>query len=133
MRLPIDSDRLMANGARLISNLWAASWISFGVASGISQGLTFVRVVFDLAISGLFFALLQNLARRKALLGGIILFLIGLTLTVALPSISRQPHGNALVIVVSTMALPPLVAGIMYMMDWRIKNPSIARQIKENN
>src|SRR4249919_996836 len=100
MRLPIDSDRLMANGARLISNLWAASWISFGVASGISQGLTFVRVVFDLAISGLFFALLQSLARRKALLGGIILFLIGLTLTVALPSISRQPHGNALVIVV---------------------------------
>ena len=31
------------------------------------------------------------------------------------------------------MALPPLVAGIMYMMDWRIKKPSIANQLKENN
>jgi hypothetical protein len=133
MRLRIDSDRLMTNGARLISNLWAATWISFGIASGISQGLTFVRVVFDLAISGLFFTLLQCLARRRAVLGGLLLFLFGITLTVALPAISRRLHGNTLVFVFLTMALPPLVAGIMYMMDWHSKNLSIANQLKENN
>ena len=130
MRLPIDSDRLMANGARLISNLWAASWISFGVASGISQGLTFVRILFDLAISGLFFALLQFLARRRAVLGGLLLLLIGLILTVGFPTLSRRLHGNALASVILTLALPPLVAGIMYILDWRIKNPSIASQAK---
>ena len=130
MRLLIDSDRLLASGARLISNLWAASWISFGVASGISQGLTVVRVVFDLAISGLFFALLQFLARQRALLGGLLLLLFGLTLTVALPALSRRIHGNALVFIVFTMALPPLVAGIMYLMDWRNKNPPLANQVK---
>ena len=88
----------MANGARLISNLWAASWISFGIASGISQGLTFVRVVFDLAISGLFFALLQCLARRRAVLGGLLLLLIrshphgGFTGHIPPPSRKRTGH-----------------------------------------
>ena len=130
MRIPIDADRLMANGARLISNLWAASWISLGVASGISQGLTFVRILFDLIISGLFFALLQFLARRRAMLGGMLLLLIGLILTVGFPTLSRHLHGNALASVILTLALPPLVAGIMYMMDWRIKNPSIGNQVK---
>jgi hypothetical protein len=129
MRLPIDSDRLMANGARLISNLWAASWISFGVASGISQGLTFVRILFDLAISSLFFVLLQILARRKAVLGGLLLLLTGLILTVSFPILARL-HGNALASIILTLALPPLVAGIMYILDWRIKNPSIANTVK---
>jgi hypothetical protein len=130
MRLPIDADKLMANGARLISNLWAASWISLGVASGISQGLTFVRILFDLIISGLFFALLQFLARRREMLGGLLLLLIGVILTVGFPTLSRHLHGNALASVILTLALPPLVAGIMYMMDWRIKNPSIGNQVK---
>ena len=130
MKFPTDSDRLIAGGARLISNLWAASWISFGVASGINQGLTFVRILFDLAISGLFFALIQFLARRRAVLGGFLLLLIGLILTVSFPTLSRRLHGNALASVILTLALPPLVAGVMYMTDWRIKNPSIARQVK---
>jgi hypothetical protein len=130
MRLPIDADKLMANGARLISNLWAASWISLGVASGISQGLTFVRILFDLIISGLFFALLQFLAKRREMLGGLLLLLIGLILMVGFPTLSRHLHGNALASVILTLALPPLVAGIMYMMDWRIKNPSIGNQVK---
>ena len=130
MRIPIDTDRLMANGARLISNLWAASWISLGVASGISQGLTFVRILFVLIISGLFFALLQFLARRRAMLGGMLLLLIGLILTVGFPTLSRHLHGNALAFVLFILALPPLVAGIMYMMDFRIRNRSIASQAK---
>jgi hypothetical protein len=130
MRHSIDADKLMANGARLISNLWAASWISLGVASGISQGLTFARILLDLVVSGLFFGLLQFLARRRAVLGGLLLLLIGLILTLGFPTLSRRLHGNALASVILTLALPPLVAGIMYLLDWRIKNPSIANQVK---
>ena len=130
MRLPIDVDKLMANGARLISNLWAASWISLGVASEISQALSFVRTLLDLVISNLHFALLQFLARRRAMLAGLLLLLIGLILMLGFPTLSRHLHGNALAYVILILALPPLVAGILYLLDWRTKNPSIISPVK---
>ena len=130
MKLPMDLDSLMASGARLISNLWAATWISFGLASGISQGLTVDRIAFDLAISSLFFVLLQCLARRRTILAGLLLSLFGLTLVVILPILSGHLHGNGLAFVVLTMALPPLVAGIMVIMDWHSRNSSVATHAK---
>ncbi|MFN8006444.1 MAG: hypothetical protein U0V70_05355 [Terriglobia bacterium] len=129
MNISWQPDRLMFRGARLISNVWAASWISFGLASGISQGLTSVRVAFDLTASGIFFALLQWLTQKRTELGGVLLFLFGLTLAVCLPIFSNHPHGSGFTFVALTLSLPPLVAGLMVMADCHSKKlRSIPRQ-----
>ena len=122
MKLQNDPDRLIANGARLISNLWAASWISFGLASGLAHGLTLLSILFDVVLPGLFLGLLQFLARQTAALAGWLLLLIGVIIAVALPITSSHWHVDAVVFIVLTMALPPLVAGIMLLTDWRTKN-----------
>ena len=122
MKLQNDPDRLLGNGARLISNFWAASWISFSLASGLAHGLTLIRFLFDVVLPGLFFGLLQFVARQAAALGGLLLLLIGVIIAVALPITSSHWHRDAVVFIFLTMALPPLVAGIMFLTDWRIKN-----------
>ncbi len=116
----------MAYGASFIAVLWAVFWIWFDLASALGARLTPGGVLLRIAVRGLFFGLLLFLAWWTEVLGGLLLLLVGVVIAVAFLITSGPLPVNALVFVVLTMALPPLAAGIMFLVDWRLKKPRIA-------
>jgi hypothetical protein len=120
MRPQIDPDRLMIYGARLIISLWAIFWTWFGLTSGLGDGLTPGGRSLHLAIRALFFVLLQLQAWWTTLVSGWLLLLIGIFIA-AYPFAGRRLPLNAVIFVLLAMALPPLTAGLLFLIDWRSK------------
>jgi len=111
----------MAYGASFIAVLWAVFWIWFDLVTAFGARLTPGGILLHVAMPGLFFALLLLLAWWTEVLGGLLLLSIGVFIAVALPISSGHLTVNALVFVVLTLALPPLAAGIMFLVNWRMK------------
>ena len=126
MKLQIDPDRLLSYGARLIAALWAVFWIWLDLNSSLGKGLPLGGSLLGITVPSLFFTLLLFLAWRTEVLVGLLLLLFGALIAVAFLITSGHLPMNAVVFVVLTMALPPLAAGTMFLVDWRMKNPRIA-------
>jgi hypothetical protein len=123
MRIHTDPDRLMSYGARLIITLWAIFWTWFGLTSGLGEGLPPSSLSLHSTFSALVFVLLLLLAWWTTLLSGWLLLLIGILIVAAYPIAFRHLPLNAVVFVLLTMALPPLTAGLLFLIDWRWKKP----------
>jgi hypothetical protein len=126
MWLRINPDKLMVYGARLIATLWAVVWTWLDLASSLDTGLTLGEGFLHIVVPGLFFALLLFLAWRTEVLAGLLLLLLGIFIAVAFVIISGHLPVNALAFVVLTMALPPLAAGTMFLIEWRMRKTRMA-------
>jgi hypothetical protein len=106
--------------ARVLSLLWAAFWVWFGVASGIGEGLTAAGTLMHTAAPGLIFLGSALLAWRVELVGGIGLIAEGLLVCVAYPVMAsgRFPP-QTIFFVLLTMGAPPLIAGLLFLLGWR--------------
>ena len=109
----------LRNAARVLAILWAGFWIWFGLASGIAEKLTPGGVLLHTAVPGLFFVLLLVVAWRWEAVGGALLVLIGLLMAVAYPILFRRLPALTIFLTDLTLALPPLVAGVLFLLAWR--------------
>jgi hypothetical protein len=110
--------------ARILAMLWAAFWTWFGLASGIAEGLGPAGVLMH-TVPFLPFVLLLLVAWRWEAAGGILLVLAGLFIAVAYPLVFRRMPLPTTIFVLLTMAVPPLLAGILFLAHWRLNKSKL--------
>lgn len=106
--------------ARTLGLLWTGWWTFFGLASGLGEGLDPVGVVVHTTMPGLIFLVTVIVAWRWEAIGSILLILEGVLVALAYPVMTsgRMPVAT-IVFVLLTMALPPLVSGVLWLASWR--------------
>lgn len=105
--------------ARCLALLWASTWMFFGASAGFSEGLTPAKVLLHAAVPGLIFLLTAAIAWRWEMLGAKLLLLEGLLIFAFYPVITWGAASfTSVLFVVFTMALPPLLAGILFRENW---------------
>jgi hypothetical protein len=107
--------------------LWAGFWSYFGLASGIGEKLTPVGVFLHTAMPGLIFLATAAIAWRWEQAGSILLLVEGMIVLIGYPIMfhSRFPR-QTIIFVLLTMALPPLLAGWLLLLDWhKSKTPPL--------
>lgn len=106
--------------ARILAVVWAGWWVLFGLFSGISEGLSPVETLINTAVPGLIFLAIVLIAWKWQDLGGVLLLLAGMFVLVLYPILTyaRLSPGSVLA-VLATMALPPIVAGVLCLACWR--------------
>jgi len=115
--------------AKIISGLWAGFWIFFAVANIGSEGfsVTGLRIAVGFTLVFLISALIPW---RWEMTGGIILLIEGLAIAVYYPLMVRDNFSLHTVIFLElTMALPPLLAGFMFVHHNKIR----MRQFLDNS
>jgi len=70
------------------------------------------------AVPGLIFVLLLVVAWRWEAVGGALLVLISVLIAVAYPILFRRLPARTIILVLLTMAGPPLLAGILFLVHW---------------
>jgi len=107
--------------ARILALLWAAFWVWFGLASGIAEGAGFIGTIIHTASPGLILLASALLPWWNAKIGGGLLIIEGLIIAIAYPLIfgSRFPV-STVIYVLLTMSLPPLVAGFLFLLNYRL-------------
>ena len=109
----------------IIGLVWAGLWTVFVVASAFSEGFgpitgeaIVASVVLTLGVTFLWGSLF--IAWKRELVGGILLIVAGLLVIIGYPlgATGRiDPVGIALVALF--MGLPPIVAGLLFILSWR--------------
>ena len=108
--------------ARTLALIWACWWVFFALANAVgerfSQQAVLIIAFFPLIFLGS--AIIPRLWERT---GGAVLLLEGLIILFGYPWIAynRLPL-SAIIVVVLTLALPPLVAGFMFLVAGRQKS-----------
>jgi hypothetical protein len=112
--------------AGALALVWAGFWSFFGLASGIGEGLSLGRVLAHTTMPGLIFLASAVVAWRTHVIGAAVLLIEGLVVLIAYPIMTYHhfPY-STIVFVLLTMALPPLVAGFLFI--------SSARTARNNN
>jgi len=119
--------------ARVISGLWAGFWIFFAVASSAADynsrgGPSLGGLLIPLGITAIILFLALT-AWRWVRIGRIVLPLAGMALLVGYPLIAKHFPVSTKVIVMATLGLPPLSAGVLLITAWRIeRNPRVHRE-----
>ena len=106
--------------ARILALLWAGFWVWFGLASGIAEGIGVIGTIIHTAMPGLILLASALFAWSKERIGGILLIVEGLIIAIAYP-LMTMGHFPILTIiyVLLTMSLPPIVAGILFLISHR--------------
>ncbi|MDZ7269537.1 MAG: hypothetical protein ONB48_19145 [candidate division KSB1 bacterium] len=105
--------------ARCLTVLWAGWWVLLGLSSGFSAGVPPAKVLLHLAIPGLIFLLTAAIAWRWEHLGARLLLWEGVLIFAFYPIITWGATTLAgALLVIFTMALPPLLAGILLRENW---------------
>lgn len=100
--------------ARAVALIWAGWWVLFGLASAFSEGISPTGVLLHTAVPGLIFLLSAVIAWRWDVIGRNLLIGEGLLIFIAYPAVALgQISLISIVVVLITMALPPLIAGIL--------------------
>jgi hypothetical protein len=106
--------------ARTLAILWSLFWVWFGIASAIFEQLDTAGRILHVAVPGLFFVVLVLIVWRWEALGGGLLLLAGAAICVAYPLLFGPRFAWPVVaMVLLTMALPPLLAGVLFLVHWR--------------
>lgn len=106
--------------ARAIALIWAGWWTYFGVASGIGEELDAVGILVHATAPGLFFLALAVIPWKWEAPGGALLLLESLAVTIGYPLATyRNFRASTILFVVVTMALPPMIAGSLFLVAWR--------------
>lgn len=104
---------------RCLTLLWAGAWVLFGASAGFTEGLTPARVLLHAAMPGLIFLLTAAIAWRWEMLGAKLLLLEGLLIFAFYPVITWGATSfTGVLFVIFTMAMPPLLAGILLRENW---------------
>ncbi|MBF8248973.1 MAG: hypothetical protein HW374_1773 [Bacteroidetes bacterium] len=112
--------------ARALILLWGFFWALFGLFSGLGEGGDVVGTVFHITVPGLIFFATAILAWWYEKLGGVTLLAEGLVVAISYPLVFRAMTPSTVIFVLLTMALPPLLAGSMFLLDWRKSHPTTA-------
>jgi hypothetical protein len=95
----------------------AVFWLWFGIASAIGEDLGPASAVLHVLVPGGTFAIIGLLARRWRRPAAIALIAIGAFVAIAYPTVYIEFFSASTVaLVVATMAVPPLVAGILLLL-----------------
>ena len=106
----------MRNVARGLSLIWAGWWVFFGLASGLAEHLSPAGIARHTAVPGLLFLASALLAWRREAPGGGLLVLEGLAVFLGYRSwMGTRVPWSTVVFVWLTMALPPVVAGGLFL------------------
>lgn len=92
--------------ARTIASVWGIWWMLFSIMAGIGEGLGLVGIVLH---PGWLFLLVALIAWRWQTLGGALLLIVGLGTLMAFP-FAWSVEGFII------LALPPIVAGVLFLM-----------------
>jgi len=96
----------------------AVFWLWFGIASAIAENLGPANVVLHLLVPGGAFAIIGGLALRWRAPAALALIVLGAFLAIAYPLVYIEFFAaSTVVLVVATMAVPPLVAGILLLLS----------------
>lgn len=99
--------------ARFLALCWAGWWIFFGLASGIDEGSSVPVILVHAAIPGALFLISALLPWRYEMLGGKVLLIEGILIAIIYPYLARHFQLFVILMVLLTMALPPLIAGLL--------------------
>ena len=100
--------------AHILALVWALFWTWFGLASGIAEGGDTKAVLIHAAAPGLMFLALVLFAFRWERFGGRALVAIGVLVAVLYPVVfGGRIRAETVIMVLATMAIPPLLAGIL--------------------
>lgn len=100
--------------AHILALVWALFWVWFGLASGIAEGGDVRAVLIHSAAPGLIFLALALIAFRWERFGGRALVAIGVIVAIAYPMVfGGRIRTETVLMVLATMAIPPLLAGIL--------------------
>ncbi|MFC1907985.1 hypothetical protein ACFLWD_02785 [Chloroflexota bacterium] len=106
--------------ALALAVIWASWWIFFGLASSFVEELNLAGVLVHTTSPGLVFLVSTVIAWRWKAIGGIMLILEGLFLLIAYPVVMHNSFPSSTVVfMLLTMALPPLLAGPLFLISWR--------------
>ena len=106
--------------ARVLSLAWAAWWLFFGLASALGEGLGVLGGVLHVALPGGVCLLSALLAWRWPIPGGWLLIIEGLALAVGYPWMAWGRLGGGVILLTALLlALPPLVAGALFLWGGR--------------
>jgi hypothetical protein len=98
----------------------AVFWLWFGIASAIGEHRGPANVVLHVLVPGGTFAIIGLLARRWRRPAAIALIAIGAFVAIAYPTVYMEFFSASTVaLVVATVAVPPLVAGILLLLSRR--------------
>lgn len=99
---------------------WSLFWTLFGLLSGIGEGIGFIGTVIHAAVPGLIFLFAVVISWRWTIVGSILLLIEGLIVLIGYPVMTFDRISIATIIfILFTMALPPLVAGVLLVLHWQ--------------
>ncbi len=106
--------------AHALMILWTSWWIFFGFSSGLSEGMTPSGVLLHGALPGLIFLITTIIVWRWETFGGKLLLYEGVLILAIFPAIAAGSISfSGILFVILTMALPPLLAGILLRTNWQ--------------
>lgn len=105
--------------ARMISVLWAGFWLLFFVVESLAWH-TPIRLMLMWVALGLLFVLLAVVAWRWEVTGGVLLLIVGLAVGIAY-AVSPPPQLPLVAVVITTVvfSVPPLLAGVLFLLHQR--------------
>jgi len=109
----------------IIGLVWASLWTVFVVASAWSEGFgpvtseaVFASAVLVLGVLFLWGSLV--IAWKRGLVGGILLVIAGLLVVIGYPwAVASLIDPVGIILIVVFMGLPPMVAGLLFILSWR--------------
>jgi hypothetical protein len=106
--------------ARALVLTWAGWWMFFGLASGTGERLSPLGVLLHAAVPGGIFLISALIAWRWEMPGAALLIVEGLIVCAGYPLMvsGRFPLATILFVLL-TMALPPVLAGLLFLAGWR--------------
>lgn len=122
MKAPIDKPRMLLYAARILGLLWAGFWLFFGIASGVGENLQLSGIIMHILFPGLVFLGIALLAWRWPNHGVFVFLLIGAFVLIGYPVMMHHFPLSTIIFMELTMALPPILAGILLFLSTRMKN-----------
>ncbi|MFC1726813.1 hypothetical protein ACFL4T_14420 [candidate division KSB1 bacterium] len=95
--------------AHILAIFWAGFWAYFGLASGIVEELSLTGVLVYTAVPGLIFFIPVLVSWKWENIGGILLVLTGIAVSIFYIFIIQKPQW--LYVIMPVMAFPPVIAG----------------------
>lgn len=110
---------------RVIAVVWSGFWALFGLLSALGERLDTLGVLFHMIVPGFVFLITVIIAWSYEKVGGIVLIVEGFVVGIAYPLLFSAMATSTVIFVLLTMALPPVLAGFLFMIDSR-RHRSIA-------
>jgi hypothetical protein len=115
-----DRSKVQRRIAIILALFWAVLWLVFGLISGAGTGLRNLIVNSPNALPGLLFLVTALVAWRWSMVGGIVLLGEGVFILIAYPLFAHgRFQAGTVVATVVALALPPLVAGLLFVLARR--------------